>query len=494
MPFKVGHMLISICALTVINCEVAKMNDGSDLAVLQAELQCRYMNNSDPSEDTILDTIDAGMLLTRFTELRKASRVCLPKPCDKLRAYSGYIPVDKSNKSSYLFFLHIKSEPDSGKPLLLWLQGGPGKSSLFGQFLENGPLGIDAAGKLYYREHTLLNNFNIIYLDQPVGSGYSFSETKAYPSSLDEASTHVITFLEEFLKIFPEYKDKDFYIAGESYGARSAVGVAQMLVPQASRPFPLHIKGVMLGVGFLFPLMDIINSTDFLYYTSLLDDCGRNLLAQRFDMIQTLAAEEQHKAAVLLSQTVLNLRMKSQQSLFESLSGFHHHGSITTPQRPREVLSYMIYANSSEFKKRIHVGSSRTLDGTRYQIALKLALTDFFVDLKDNLTNVLNNVRVLLYTAQLDAVFPAVNIEQSLKNLAWRGSEALQKANRTHWFDTKSSLNLLGYVKEAGSVMCATVLYGGHYVSLDRSRAVSELYNRFLEFQSKPSLPEVRSC
>ncbi|XP_070396938.1 probable serine carboxypeptidase CPVL [Dermacentor albipictus] len=435
------------------------------------------------------------MLLTRLTELRKASRVCLPKPCDKLRAYSGYIPVDKSNKSSYLFFLHIKSEPDFGKPLLLWLQGGPGKSSLFGQFLENGPLGIDAAGKLYYREHTLLNNFNIIYLDQPVGSGYSFSETKAYPSSLDEASTHVITFLEEFLKIFPEYKDKDFYIAGESYGARSAVGVARMLVPQASRSLPLRFKGVMLGVGFLFPLLNLINSTDFLYYTSLLDDCGRDLLAQRFDIVRTFAeAGKPKEAAGLLSQTILNMRMKGHRSLFEGLSGFHHHGSITTPQRPREVFSYMAYANSSEFKKRIHVGSSRKLDGTRHEISLNLAVTDFFVDLQDKLVDVLNNVRVLLYTAQLDAVFPVVNIEHSLKNLVWRGSDLLQKANRSHWFDTKSPFNLLGYVKEAGSVMCATVLNGGHYVSLDRSRAVSQLYNRFLVFQNKPSLPEVRSC
>ncbi|XP_049513175.1 venom serine carboxypeptidase-like isoform X2 [Dermacentor silvarum] len=107
---------------------------------------------------------------------------------------------------------------DMKKPLLLWLQGGPGKSSLFGQFLENGPLGIDPSGNLYYREHTLLKEFNIIYLDQPVGSGYSFDKNEKYPSSLEQASNHVITFLEQFLEIFREYKDRDFYIAGESYG------------------------------------------------------------------------------------------------------------------------------------------------------------------------------------------------------------------------------------------------------------------------------------
>ncbi|KAK8778514.1 hypothetical protein V5799_020145 [Amblyomma americanum] len=72
------------------------------------------------------------------------------------------------------------------KPLLLWLQGGPEKSSLFGQFLENGALGIDASGKLYYRNHTVIKRMNVIYLDQPAGSGYSLDENQNYPGTLEK--------------------------------------------------------------------------------------------------------------------------------------------------------------------------------------------------------------------------------------------------------------------------------------------------------------------
>ncbi|XP_049276064.1 probable serine carboxypeptidase CPVL [Rhipicephalus sanguineus] len=370
------------------------------------------------------------------------------------------------------------------KPLLLWLQGGPGKSSLFGQFLENGPLGINASGGLYYRNHSLTEEFNVVYLDQPVGSGFSFDERKEYPSTLDEATTHVMRFLRRLLRLFPEFYGRSFYIAGESYGARSAIAIAQRVLTRNFWQLPLRLKGVMLGVGFLFPLLELINSTDYLYYSGLLDDYGQSLFAKRFDHIQGLVKAKNYTlAAALLSQTVLNLRSGKNASLFQNLTGFKHHGSIIRPDRPPEVIEYMKYANSEDFKKIIHVNTSRQLDGTRMAIATQLAVGDFFVDHNETLLSVINNRHALLYTAQLDAVFPAVNIERCFENLDWRGKKHFKEAKRTFWHrDGNSSLEVLGYEKRAGAVMFNTVLAAGHYVSFDQSPAISYLYSRFLNF------------
>ncbi|KAH9363898.1 hypothetical protein HPB48_004087 [Haemaphysalis longicornis] len=59
---------------------------------------------------------------------------------------------------------------------------------------------------------------NIIYLDQPVGAGYSFGKQ---PRTLEEAAVHNMRFLRGFLRLFPEYRKRDFYIAGESYGGNA---------------------------------------------------------------------------------------------------------------------------------------------------------------------------------------------------------------------------------------------------------------------------------
>ncbi|XP_050032058.1 probable serine carboxypeptidase CPVL [Dermacentor andersoni] len=474
-------ILVSALALAVCKC--------CDAQAFSGTTKCApFSKGQKPSDDLLLHPTNNQISKKSLDEMRAASRVCLPAPGQNLEAYSGYIPVDEGSHSSYMFFLHIKSEEKRvKKPLLLWLQGGPGKSALFGQFLENGPLGIGVANNLYRREHSLLKQFNIIYLDQPVGAGYSFDRKGKYSTSLEEVSIHLMKFLRRFLRIFPEYKGSDFYIAGESYGARSAVGLANKVLTRTPEELPLRFKGVMLGVAFLFPLLDIVNSADYLYCAGLLDDHGRELFAGRFSMIQKLVSAKQYKnAAGLLSQTVFNLQVQGQHSLFTNLTGFLDHGSITSPQKPREVSAYYRYANSPEFKQRIHVRSSRTLDGTRFQMAMQLALNDFFVDQRAVFVDVLNRVPVLFYTAQLDAVFPAVNIYRSFKKLQWRWSEAFNKTQRTPWYrKNKPSLGLLGYLKKVGTLMYATVLFGGHHISLDRSAAVSELYGHFVTFTNQ---------
>ncbi|KAH6922632.1 hypothetical protein HPB50_017401 [Hyalomma asiaticum] len=367
------------------------------------------------------------------------------------------------------------------KPLLLWTQGGPWKSSLYSQFLENGPLGIDAAGDLYYRNHSLITDFNVIYLDQPVGSGYSFDENGRYPADLLEASEQVLTFLKRFVRIFSEYKDKDLYIAGESYGARSAAGVAYKMLNKA-RQIPLKLKGIMLGVGFVFPLLDLLNSADYLHYSGLLGDFGRKTFAGWFDMIRKLVDKKEYsRAAADLRRIVLNAPPPDNITIFEVLTGFQHHGSIARAREPEEVKKYMDYANSAEFKKIIHVNVSRVLDGDRPKLTVKLVLGDFFIDIKRKLEFVLNSTYVLFYTAQYDNVFPEMNIENCFKKLRWHGSELFLKVNRHAWFrQGNRSLPLLGYERKVGRLLYSNILWGGHDVSFDRSEAVKQLYHRFL--------------
>ncbi|XP_049276065.1 vitellogenic carboxypeptidase-like [Rhipicephalus sanguineus] len=267
-----------------------------------AQLDAVFPDNSADLIFTVPDIKSSNILAAK----KNKSRVCLPEPCSNVEAYSGFIKVDKYSNSS-LFFLHVKSQDDADKkPLLLWLQGGPGKSSLFGQFLENGPLGIDANGKLFYRNHTIANDMNIIYLDQPAGSGYSFNDGKNYASTLENASNHIIRFVRRFVRIFPEYIARDFYIAGESYGARFAVGLASEMLKNKSL-VPLNLRGVMLGVGFLFPVVDLIDSSDYLFSSGLLDRDGQTSFAEQFQVINELVNKKNYTAAaVLLSRTVLN--------------------------------------------------------------------------------------------------------------------------------------------------------------------------------------------
>ncbi|KAH9363900.1 hypothetical protein HPB48_011208 [Haemaphysalis longicornis] len=199
---------------------------------------------------------------------------------------------------------------------------------------------------------------------------------------------------------------------------------------------------------------------------------------------QLLAKKEFQKAAYVLSKTVLNLRKPGEEkSLFQKLTGFDVHASIAYLKRPREFYAYFAYANSSDFKKRIHVSSSSSLDGKRIHLAMNLSVYDFFIDIKEMLPGVLEKYPVLFYTAQFDDVFPAVNLENQLRKLSWKHSETYKKACRVPWrHNDDYSGKLRGYEKKVPGLLSATVLFGGHYIYQDQSQAVSELYSRFLKF------------
>jgi carboxypeptidase D len=84
-----------------------------------------------------------------------------------------------------LFYWHFKNtsipaDVNTGVPLVVWINGGPGSSSMFGLFLENGPIRVSRTG-------TTMDDFvvnpsygswgdiaDIVFLDQPVGTGFSY--------------------------------------------------------------------------------------------------------------------------------------------------------------------------------------------------------------------------------------------------------------------------------------------------------------------------------
>lgn len=64
---------------------------------------------------------------------------------------------------------------------MLWLQGGPGGSSLFGLFVENGPLMVNKDGNVTLREYAWNREFAVLYIDNPVGTGFSFTNNEKGP-------------------------------------------------------------------------------------------------------------------------------------------------------------------------------------------------------------------------------------------------------------------------------------------------------------------------
>ncbi|KAH9368037.1 hypothetical protein HPB48_019866 [Haemaphysalis longicornis] len=112
----------------------------------------------------------------------------------------------------------LQSNPEKA-PVVLWLQGGPGTTSLLGFFSEHGPYRVSKDGtRAEFRQLTWAQRYSMLYVDQPVGAGYSFTDSDAgYARNMTDVGRDMLEFLQQFFTLFGELAENEFYLSGESY-------------------------------------------------------------------------------------------------------------------------------------------------------------------------------------------------------------------------------------------------------------------------------------
>lgn len=69
-----------------------------------------------------------------------------------VKSFSGYVDVAPEQSVFWWFFEARDVDPEEA-PLTVWINGGPGSSSMIGLFEEIGPCWVDADGELQYKEY-----------------------------------------------------------------------------------------------------------------------------------------------------------------------------------------------------------------------------------------------------------------------------------------------------------------------------------------------------
>ncbi|GLD91682.1 hypothetical protein PINS_up000215 [Pythium insidiosum] len=134
------------------------------------------------------------------------------------RLFSGYLPIGNGGEAFY-FFAESQSESAQSDPVLLWLNGGPGASSLAGCFSENGPLLVNDDGvSLRVNEYAWNQNANFVCIESPIGVGFSYNASGVYVSDDVKQADELYEALQQFLTKFPWLRSNDFIVSGESYG------------------------------------------------------------------------------------------------------------------------------------------------------------------------------------------------------------------------------------------------------------------------------------
>ncbi|KAG8843251.1 hypothetical protein FRB96_004217 [Tulasnella sp. 330] len=140
------------------------------------------------------------------------SGICETTP--GVHTMSGYLDIG-ADQHTWFWFFAAREEPETA-PFLLWLNGGPGCSSMIGLFQENGPCTVTSDNKTHLNPYSWNNVTNLLYIDQPIGTGFSYGKDTV--NSTEAAAAPVWTALQLFFEQFSTYESREFIFATESYG------------------------------------------------------------------------------------------------------------------------------------------------------------------------------------------------------------------------------------------------------------------------------------
>ncbi|KAH8590567.1 Alpha/Beta hydrolase protein [Bisporella sp. PMI_857] len=212
------------------------------------------------------------------------------------RQWTGWVDVSEEKR---LFFWFFESRANSQEdPVILWLNGGPGGSSLLGLFEEIGPCQVNKDQNITERhKHSWTNFANVLFIDQPAGVGFSSirNGTTGGPDNLQEAAQDFNKFLAVFFTdVFPQFSHLPFHIAGESFGGTYVPGFVDYISKRQQLGVPDVFQTPIQSIVLVDAVIDTIQSGSLGTYDHMcnFDSKGKNRLRLGFNETACRAVEK----------------------------------------------------------------------------------------------------------------------------------------------------------------------------------------------------------
>ncbi|KAK7841296.1 serine carboxypeptidase-like 42, partial [Quercus suber] len=199
------------------------------------------------------------------------------QPKIEFRQYAGYVDVDiKAGRSLFYYFVEAESQPDK-KPLALWLNGGPGCSSIGGgAFTELGPFYPRGDGRSLRKNSMSWGRAsNLLFVESPAGVGWSYSNTSSdYTCGDASTAKDMLVFMLKWYEKFPDFKSRELFLTGESYAGHyiPQLAIALLDYNAHSTGFKFNIKGVAIGNPLLRLDRDVPATYEFFWSHGMISD------------------------------------------------------------------------------------------------------------------------------------------------------------------------------------------------------------------------------
>ncbi|KAH8041188.1 hypothetical protein HPB51_013848 [Rhipicephalus microplus] len=417
--------------------------------------------------------IEAGLL----SEARYLSRVGSLGDVHYFPSHSGFLTANKTYNSNLFFWFFPAEEYPEKAPVVLWLQGGPGASSLFGLFVEHGPYLVAKGGVPEFRNTTWAKRYSMLYIDNPVGAGFSFTQDdNGYARNEDDVGRDLHEALQQFFTLFDEYATNDFYATGESYAGKYVPAIAHAIDTAVAPRVKINLRGVAIGAGMVDP-ETMLDFSGLLYQVGLADRRQADYIRAETIQITNYIKQGRYLDALFIFDKLITIDTLYQPSYFKNITGSDSNYNFLLSKNPEFFTYYQAFVDSPEICKVIHVGNLTFNNGEATEKHLR---EDIMQSVKPWLASLMDKqYKVLIYNGQLDIIsYP--QMDNFVSSIPWSGKEAFDKAERKIWRRSDGN-GVAGYVHKVANFTQVLVRNAGHIFPYDQPEVALDLITRFID-------------
>ncbi|CAD8165110.1 unnamed protein product [Paramecium pentaurelia] len=394
--------------------------------------------------------------------------------------FSGYLNIFEESASAlaFLFYGHQQAKTvDKLKdyPTLIYLNGLLGETSQIGNFIEVGPIRINSQGTLEKNVNTWNSQFNLLFIDLVIGTGYSYHDTyQDIPTNADQISTHFIYALEQFLKAdngcvkklkFTGLETSDWYIFGEGYAGKQVVHIASKILDSQSATLNKNLKGIGLGNAHIDANSLIREIPSFAFNLGLIEPRERSEL----EKLALRGIQQLEKKDYL----GIHMTIQTAIGMIHQFSGEINIQNIDQLTDIEDHISkFKAYLNLSKTKTNLNFDTGIPFQQSSSEIINALSEDFAKPDALPKLKQLQTKLKILIYNGQNDVLCP---IPSTLRYLSSINDDFKTKKLEVQL----QGKNPVGYTLKSGQLTFVTINNAGFHIPLEKGDVILEIVKQW---------------
>ncbi|XP_022990308.1 serine carboxypeptidase-like [Cucurbita maxima] len=452
----------------------------------QAEKLIRELNLFPKSDANIIHrSIENSSLIATGSKKIVERRLRFPILGDSevsledLGHHAGYYKIEHSHDARMFYFFFESRNNKTTDPVVIWLTGGPGCSSELAMFYENGPFKVTNNLSLVWNEYGWDKVSNLLYVDQPIGTGFSYSSDREdIRHDENGVSNDLYDFLQAFFEEHPDLVENDFFITGESYAGHYIPALAARIHQgnKAKEGTHINLKGFAIGNGLTDPAIQYKTYPDYALDMGIITKSQHrhiNLLVPPCELAINLCGTD-GTLSCMTSYFVCN-------AIFTSI--MLHAGDMNHYDIRKKCEGSLCY-DFSNMEKFLNLQSVREMLGVGDIEFVSCSPTVYRAMLVDWMRNaevgipalLEDGIKLLVYAGEYDLICNWLGNSRWVNAMEWSGKEEFGNSPNVPFLVDGSEAGLL---KQHGALSFLKVHDAGHMVPMDQPKAALEMLKRW---------------